>query len=518
MDVAIVGAGPAGLACAIELARLARGSDGRRLEIEIGVFEKASAAGDHSLSGAVVDPGPLRTLFPDVPEADFPFRGEVGEERVYLLTSRRAVPLPVPPTMRNHGNRIVSICELVRWMGAKAEELGVHLFPGFPVEALLVDEDAVQGVMTTPSGLDRNGMPGPSHVPPMDVSARVTVLAEGARGHLTQGWEQWAGARSAPQTYALGVKELWQVKEPLDRVIHTLGWPIPWDTFGGSWMYPMGDGLLSLGLVVGLDSPHGMLDVHGLLQRFKTHPFVRSILTGGELVEWGAKTIPEGGYHSVTERRHGAGLCVIGDAAGYVDVPSLKGIHYAVQSGLLAARAIFRALESGDTSAAALGQCTEAIDRSFIMTDLWKTRNIRSSFRAGLIVGVARAGFLTLTGGRFPRGKLDMGDDADVTRTMHRLPSPPAADGSLIFTKQEAVYRSGNRTRDDIPVHLITAEEVPEEVAQAYSDLCPAGVYESRGGRLVINAPNCIDCKATDVLGPRWTPREGGSGPAYRRM
>ena len=232
----------------------------------------------------------------------------------------------------------------------------------------------------------------------------------------------------------------------------------------------------------------------------------------------GAKTIPEGGYHSIPERRHGDGICVVGDAAGYVDVPSLKGIHYAIHSGILAARTIFRALKVGDTSRAGLRAYTEAVDESFIMDDLRRTRNMRLSFRSGLFTGASRACLMMLTGGRFPGRTLRTEDDAEIPRRLHDFPSPVDVDGKLTFSKADAVFRSGNRTRDDIPSHLITPRDVPADVTELYAHLCPAGVYESERGGLVVNAPNCIDCKATDVLGPRWTPREGGSEPSYRRM
>ena len=410
----------------------------------------------------------------------------------------------------------------------------MNVFTGFPVDSLLVEGDAVRGVRTTPAGLDRQGQPGSGFTPPTDLTARVTVLSEGTRGALGQAWREWQRVGSPnPQLFALGVKEVWRVARPLDRIIHTMGWPLPDDAFGGSFIYPMGKDQVALGLVVGLDYRDAALDVHELLQRLKLHPLVRPVLEGGELVEWGAKTIPEGGYYALPERLSGAGLLLTGDTAGFVDVPSLKGIHYAMLSGILAARAVFDALRRGDASAAALSAYDRSVKGSVIAHDLHRTRNMRLAFKDGFWAGAVKAGLMTLTGGRVPGAMIAMHEDAEVEKDGQgragtggdgqQQDGQDGQDGrdgrdGLTVGKLDAVFKSGNATRDTIPSHLLVGRDVSAEVADFYAHVCPAGVYEREGDKLRVNAPNCVDCKATDVLGPRWTPREAGSGPKYRLM
>ena len=522
MDVLFVGGGPAGLAGAIALARLVKADNeaGRGLgDVQIGVLEKAGALGEHSLSGAVVNPIAIRALFPELKDKDFPFRAPVSGERVYMLTESRALRIPTPPTMQNHGYHIASICEIVRWLGEKAEALGVNIFTGFPAASLFTEGQRVTGVRTAPSGLARTGEPGDGYTPPTDITAQITVLAEGTRGTLSQAYLEWQKISSDnPQIFALGVKEIWETLKPLDAVVHTLGWPVPKDCFGGSFMYPLTRNLVALGLVVGLDYKRTSDDVHEMLQRMKLHPLFRDVLESGEMIEWGAKTIPEGGYYALPKRRHGDGLMIVGDAAGFVEVASLKGIHYAMQSGMFAARAAFDALKRKDTSAATLKEYDAMVDGSFIAKDLHDRRNMRLAFqRSNFYVAGLKAGLMTLTRGALLGGKIESHIDAEVVREV-AAPQPLVPDGKLTFSKLDAVFKSGNATRDDIPSHLIVGSDITSEVAELYTHMCPAGVYERDGDRLVVSPANCIDCKATDVIGPRWTPREGGSGPKYRLM
>jgi electron-transferring-flavoprotein dehydrogenase len=527
----IVGAGPAGLACAIRLGHLLQASPAaaeRLGEVPVAVLEKGARPGAHLLSGAVVNPVSLRRLFAGrLGTEDMPFHGRVHEEAVYKLTARRALRIPTPPTMVNHGNYVASVSKLGRWLAEQAEEAGATVLPETVAERLLVADGRVRGVRTGDRGRGKNGEPLPNFEAGSDVRAAVTVLAEGTQGHLTGVALQRFGLEGgSPQVWALGVKEVWNVPRPLGRVIHTMGWPLrggaKYREFGGSFIYPMGEEMLTIGMVIGLDYRDVEVSAHDLLQELKTHPKISRLLEGGERIAWGAKTIPEGGLQALP-RLHAPGMVICGDGAGMVNVPALKGIHYAVESGTLAAEAVFAALQPGEAvgRAGALAGYEEAVRSSFIWSDLKRVRNMRPAFSKGFIRGSAVAGAATVSFGHFPPRSIATERDAEqeLIRT-DRASSYPAPDGKLTFDKLSSVYLSGNKTRDDAPNHIRIQTRVPRDLAELWARMCPAQVYdvgpEDAGKVEVLVTPsNCVQCGAISAKGGRLTPPEGGAGPEY---
>jgi electron-transferring-flavoprotein dehydrogenase len=527
----IVGAGPAGLAAAIRLGQLVEQHPGvaeRLGDVPIAVLEKGKAPGSHLLSGAVVNPRALQRLFKDRKRIDeMPFYGPVEGESVLFLTKRRAVRIPTPPTMVNHRNYVASLSQLGRFLGEEAEALGATILPETSAEKLLVDAGRVVGVRTGDRGRGRSGEELGNFESGSDIAARVTILAEGTQGHLTGAALDRFGLRGDdPQVWALGVKEVWKVAKPLREVVHTMGWPLRagrrYREFGGSFIYPMGDDMVTIGLVVGLDYRDAELSVHDLLQELKLHPRVRKILEGGERVQWGAKTIPEGGFVALPKKLHAPGLLLCGDGVGLVNVPALKGIHYAIESGRLAAEAAWRTLERGASSRDALASYDASVRESFIWSDLREVRNMRQAFGRGFYLGGALAGAMTATKGKFPPGNARTERDAEQSLIWtDRAASYPAADGTLTFDKLSSVFASGNRTRDDQPNHIRVQTKVPRELAELWSRMCPAQVYEVGGAdgdgtvEVKLAPSNCVQCGAITAKGGRLTPPEGGSGPEY---
>jgi electron-transferring-flavoprotein dehydrogenase len=536
VGVLIVGAGPAGLACAIRLGQLLEEHPELRErlgDVPVAVLEKGKQPGSHLLSGAVVNPRGLRRLFRDrIAVDDMPFHGRVEAEGVYFLTPGASFRIPTPPTMRNDGNYVASLSQLGRWLGERAEEAGAMILPETAATKLLVQDGRVVGARTGDKGRGRQGEELGNFEPGADVVARVTVLAEGTQGHLTgAALERFGLHGENPQVWALGVKEVWRVAKPLDRVVHTMGWPLRggkrYREFGGSFIYPLGDEHVTIGMVVGLDYRDAELSAHDLLQELKTHKLVRRMLEGGERVEWGAKTIPEGGYLSLPRKLHAPGLLLAGDGVGMVNVPALKGIHYAIEAGRLAAESAFEALRPGRTPATpgALESYDRAIHESYIARDLALVRNMRQAFGRGFWVGGALAGMMTATRGKFPPRPLRTEPDASheliATDRAKRYPAP---DGKLTFDKLSSVFLSGNKTRDDQPNHIVIQRRVPRELAEMWVRLCPAQVYEVGGDagdglvEVQVTASNCVQCGAITAKGGRLTPPEGGAGPEYQRV
>jgi electron-transferring-flavoprotein dehydrogenase len=531
VGVLIVGAGPAGLACAIRFGQLLdeHPDIAERLgDVPVAVVEKGKQPGSQLLSGAVVNPRALRRLFKDRYRVeDLPSYGPVHGEAVYVLTGRNSLRIPPPPTMRNHGNWIFSLSQLGRWLAERAEEGGAMILPETAADKLLVSHGRVVGVRSGDKGRGRNGEPMGNYEPGADLVAKVTVLAEGTQGHLTGvALDRFDLRGEEPQVWELGVKEIWRVPKPLQSIVHTMGWPLrtsaKYREFGGSFIYPMGDDMLTIGMVVGLDYRDVELSAHELLQELKTHPRIRKLLEGGERIGWGAKTIPSGGFYSLPKQLHAPGLLLCGDGVGMVNIPRLKGIHYAIESGRLAAESAFASLRPGATPATSLASYDEAVKESFIYSDLEEVRDMRQVFGRGFFIGGALASAMTVSKGRLDLGKLRAEPDAEqpLIRT-GRAARYPAADGKLTFDKLSSVFLSGNKTRDDQPNHIRIARTVHRDVADMWVHMCPAQVYEVGAAGdddsvdVQVSPSNCVQCGAITAKGGRLTPPEGGSGPEY---
>ncbi len=522
-DVVVVGAGPAGLACAIRLKQL-------KPEATVCVLEKGSSVGAHSLSGAVMEPGPLDALLPEWRQAELDICVPAGRDEFLLLTRKRSVRLPTPPQMRNHGNFIISLGLLTAWLASRAESLGVDVFAGFAAVQALMNDDGIAGVQIGDMGLLKDGTPGPNFAPGAEIRARLTVLAEGCRGSLTKQLVHRfkLDANCDPQAYALGFKELWQV--PAGRVQpgliqHTLGWPLDAASYGGSFIYHLDRDRLYVGYVAGLDYLDPRLQPFEAFQQFKHHPSIRPLLEGGEIISAGARTIAAGGWQSLP-RLEMPGALIVGDAGGTLNFPKIKGIHQAIRSGALAAEHIAAAGSSAGFDArwreSAGGQ------------ELRKVRNIKPGFKRGLWFGLINAGLETVTFGRLP-WTLHNSSNAALAR-IDSYAAPERGWGTRELPPRDrlaSVFFAATSHDESQPVHLkvadtsICAGRCSVEYANPCTRFCPASVYEmvddgAGGRRLQINAANCVHCKACDIKDPygiiNWVPPEGGSGPNYQSL
>ncbi|MCS6921612.1 MAG: electron transfer flavoprotein-ubiquinone oxidoreductase [Elioraea sp.] len=528
-DVLVVGGGPAGLSAAIRLKQLAP-------DASVCLVEKGSELGAHTLSGAVLEPRALDELFPDWREDPPALATPATEDWFVFLTEKRAFRLPTPPGMDNRGNYVVSLGNVVRWLGARAEALGVEIYPGFAASDLIIEDEAVKGVVAGVMGITRSGERGPNYQPGMELRARWTLFAEGCRGSLTQRLERLFGLREGvePQTYGLGIKELWEIpqeKHVPGRIWHSVGWPLKPDTYGGSWLYMFGGNLVSVGFVVGLDYPNPSLSPFEEMQRFKTHPAVRHMLEGGRRIAYGARALNEGGFQSIPRLVFPGGM-LVGCAAGFLNVAKIKGTHTAMKSGMLAAEAVAAALSSS-APPQVLEAYPEALRASWVWEELRRVRNIRPGFaKWGFFGGMLNAAVDTyLFRGRAP---WTLGHHADhaATRPAAAMPriSYPKPDGVLTFDRLSSVFLSNTNHEEDQPPHLVLRDPAKwravnwERFRSPESHYCPAGVYEVVGveegdPRLVINAQNCVHCKTCDIKDPEqnieWRTPEGGGGPNY---
>ncbi len=539
VGIAIVGGGTAGLACANRLLQLLADDPEtmeRLGEVPIAVIEKAKTCGGHNLSGAVMRPEALQDLFPDMSreqwrEEGFAY-GEVHKESVYMLPNGKTkLRIPTPPNFKNHGNEVISVAALARFQQRIAEEAGAYILTETSATQLIVDEGRVVGVRSGDKGRGKEGQELGNFEPGTDIKAQVVVLAEGCWGSLSGAAirEFDLGEGREPQVWELGVKEVWKVAKPLDRVIHTIGpWPLKisakYGQIGGTWIYPMkdektGDDLVSIGFVVDLEYADATTSCHDLLQQFKMHPLVKDILEGGERVGWGAKALPGGGYWSMPKLSM-PGALLVGDAAGMVDTVSLKGVHHSIQSGKLAAEAIYESVSRGTAS---LESYEEAIEESSTGKELYEVRNTRQPFQKGFIVGAPLVNLDMATKGKLGGRKAWHRNDAQPMFIGDTKDNYPKPDGKYTFDKLSSVYISGNQTRDDAPNHIRVQTHVPREVAETWVWMCPAGVYEIPDDApetgdvdVIVNYTNCVQCGAITAKGGRLTTPEGGDGPLYQ--
>jgi electron-transferring-flavoprotein dehydrogenase len=536
-DVVIIGAGPSGLAAAIRLKQLAAQAD---REIGVCILEKGSEVGAHILSGAVIETTALDELFPDWREKGAPLKTPATDDRFLFLTEDKCYPLPTPPQMNNEGNYIVSLGKLCRWLASEAEALGVEIYPGFAAtEALFTQAGRVRGVATGDMGVGRKGEHTANYQPGIELHAKQTLMAEGCRGSLAQDLMKRFSLRDGvdPQTYGIGLKELWEVKPENHhpgQVIHTVGWPLDSQTYGGSFSYHLEDNQVAIGFVIGLDYENPWLSPYEEFQRFKNHPSIRPVLEGGRRIAYGARAINEGGLQSIPKLTFPGGA-LIGCAAGFLNVPKIKGSHTAMKSGMLAAEAAFSALkeDSGDQ----LTGYEAAIQRSWVADELFQARNIRPAFTRGLWAGIAYSAIDTyLFRGRAPWTFHHRHEDHERLRkaAQCRPIDYPKPDGSVSFDRLSSVFLSSTNHEENQPVHLrLKDSSKPIEVNLALYEApeqryCPAGVYEilrdteESDPRLQINAQNCLHCKVCDIKDPTgnidWTPPEGGGGPNYPNM
>jgi electron-transferring-flavoprotein dehydrogenase len=545
-DVLIVGAGPAGLACALRLAQLIEqhGAGGKAPATSaenIYVLEKARELGAHQLSGAIMDPRALRELVPDF-EKSAPLDTPVTGDAAYFLTASGSWRLPImPPPLQNHGNYVVSLNRLTKWLGGLVEKAGVNVFTQFAGASLIYEGDGIAGVITEDKGVDKNGKPKDNFTPGYELHSKITVLAEGPRGSLTKDLVNHLHLDGInPQVYGIGIKELWDVQPgriDTGYVAHTLGWPLDSDKYGGGWIYGLRDNRVSLGMVVGLEYKDSLFDPHAAFQNFKTHPFVRRILEGGKLVRYGAKTVPYGGWYSMPRTYVDGGL-IIGDSASLLNSQRLKGIHTAIKSGMLAAETTYQALAAGDSSGKSLSAFPKQLGASWIKKELWEVRNFHQGFHDGLWPGLLNAGMQFVTGGH---GLIDPMRCWPGYEDFRRLERPREiidqstrfkGDGVLTFDRLTDVYHSGTRHEEDQRCHLVVsdpsicADRCVREYGNPCQYYCPAAVYEmtleSGQPKLKINASNCVHCKTCDIADPyqivNWVPPEGGGGPNYEGM